>query len=221
MNKALFNMPVLTAAAFSIAATAVLVAMAFDDGPTLLLDEPWDAPDFEVTGYDGQVITKQNMLGEVWVCDFFLTRCGLICPALARTMAGVLNKTTNEAALAEVKFVSFSVDPEHDTLKTLNTYRERHYGIWSGGNEVLREQIKSRWTHARADDKQAFWQLVREGFRLSVGPSINDETTPIAHSSRLVLIDKQGRIRGYYEGMNQEHVPALIADIRRLVNEPN
>lgn len=221
MKKALINLPVLTAAAFSIAATAVLVVMAFDEGPTLLLEEPWAAPDFEVTGYDGEVITKQSMLGEVWVCDFFLTRCGLVCPMLARTMAGVLNETMDEAGLSEVRFVSFSVDPEHDTLKTLNTYREQYYDIWSGGDDALREQIKSRWTHARAEDKLAFWQLVRDGFKLSVGPSVNDESTPIAHSSRLVLIDKRGRIRGYYEGMNETEVPALIADIRRLVNEPD
>lgn len=219
MNKALFNLPVLTTAAFSLAATIVIVALIFADKPTLLLDEPMDVPAFEVTTHDGQVITKDSMLGKVWVCDFFLTRCGLVCPTLAMTMAGVLTETTHDDALAEVQFVSFSVDPEHDTLEVLKTYRDMNRGIWDKGSDSLSEQIEQRWKHARAENQNTFWSLVREGFKLGVGPSNGDPSTPVAHSSQLVLIDRKGRIRGYYEGMNDTEIPALLADIRRLVKE--
>lgn len=219
MNKALFNLPVLTAAAFSLAATVVIVALIFADKPTLLLDEPMDVPAFEATTHEGNVITKDDMLGKVWVCDFFLTRCGMVCPKLARTMAGVLSETTRDGALADVQFISFSVDPEHDTLEKLQVYRDMNRGIWDKGSDSLHQEIQARWKHARAEDQDAFWSLVRDGFKLFVGPSKNDPTTPVAHSSRLVLIDRKGKIRGYYEGLNETEIPALLADIRRLVEE--
>jgi protein SCO1/2 len=221
MTKALFNLPVLTTAAFSLAATVVIVAIVFfkPEPPTLLLDEPWDAPAFEVVDQDGNTVTREDMLGKVWVCDFFLTRCGLICPTLAKTMAGLVAETTGDAELADVEFVSFSVDPEHDTVEQLKIYRNQYAGIWSNGQETLQAQLDQRWKHTRSDDKEAFWTLVRDDFKLYVGPSENDPTTPVAHSGKLVLIDRKGQIRGYYEGTTKTEIPALIADTRRVVNE--
>lgn len=222
MNKALFNLPVLTAAGFSLAATVVIVTMVFADkhaGPTLLLDEPWAAPDFQVTGHDGKAYTRQDMLGKVWVCDFFLSRCNGICPILGRTMADLADDLSKDPALDDVKLISFSVDPEHDTVDQLNLYRKINMGVWDRGNEVRRTEINRRWIHTRAEEQEPFWELVRDGFKLYVGPSEGDPTTPVAHSGRLVLIDKRGQIRGYYDGLTDAEMPALLADIRRLVAE--
>lgn len=222
MNKALFNLPVLTAAAFSLAATVVIVALVFADkpqGPTLMLDEPMPVPAFEVTSHDGEVITRQRMLGKVWVCDFFLTRCNGICPTLGRTMADLADELSRDPALDDVKLVSFSVDPEHDTVDQLKQYRKINMGVWDRGSQARQDEINRRWVHARAQAQEPFWELVREGFKLYVGPSENDPTTPVAHSGRLVLIDQRGQIRGYYDGLSQADMPALLADIRRLVDE--
>lgn len=221
MNKALFNLPVLTAAAFSLAATAVIVAMVFfeKEGPTLLLDEPWAVPAFEVTGHDGEEITNESMLGKVWVCDFFLTRCNGICPILGRTMADLADDMSQDAALNEVELVSFSVDPEHDTLDKLARYRKINMGVWDRGSEVRRDEINRRWVHARAEANEPFWAIVRSGFKMQVGPVANNPTTPIMHGSKLVLVDSQGQIRGYYDGLTDAEMPALLADIRRLLDK--
>lgn len=225
MNKALFNLPVLTAAAFSLAATAVIVAMVFaadpqspTQGPTLMLDEPMEAPDFEVTTHEGEVLTKESMRGKVWVCDFFLSRCNGICPILGRTMADLAQDLSKEPDFEDVLLISFSVDPEHDTVEHLQQYRKVNMGYWDRGDDDWENEINRRWKHVRAKEQESFWQLVREGFKLYVGPSENDPSTPIAHSGRLVLIDQQGRICGYYNGLTGEEMPALLADIRRLVN---
>lgn len=223
MTKALLNLPVLLAAVFSLAATVVISAWVFANdprdapGPTLMLDEPMAAPEFSVTDHAGEALTREDMLGRVWVCDFFLTRCGLVCPRLAMTVADVIGQIEGDASLDEVRFVSFSVDPEYDTVAQLRTYRGANLNAWSGGDEAHRAAIESRWRHARAEDQQAFWDLVSSGFKLYVGPSEGDPTTPIAHSSRLVLIDRRGNIRGYYDGLTEQDIPALLADIRRLV----
>ncbi|MGB0768635.1 MAG: SCO family protein [Phycisphaeraceae bacterium] len=222
MNKALFNLPVLTAAGFSLAATVVIVAMVFADKPeppTLMLDEPMPAPAFEVTAHTGEAMTRQSMLGKVWVCDFFLTRCNGICPVLGRTMADLANDLSQDEALSDVQLVSFSVDPEHDTVEQLNLYRKINMGVWDRGDEARRADLNERWLHTRAEAQEPFWQLVRDGFKLFVGPAENDPTTPVAHSGRLVLIDKRGQIRGYYDGLTDAEMPALLADIRRLVDE--
>lgn len=223
MNKALFNMPVLTTAAFSIAATVVIVSMVFaekDDGPTLLLDEPWAAPDFSVTDHNGNSITRESMLGKVWVCDFFLTRCNGVCPILGLKMAATAEQLAQDEAFADVKLVSFSVDPEHDTLEVLQDYREKNFHFWDKGEEALRAELEARWVHARAEDKEAFWETVREGFKLHVGPaSPDDQTTPIAHSRRFVLVGPKGNIRGMYDAYSDDELYTMMYDVRRLVGE--
>lgn len=223
MNKALFNLPVLTTAAFSLAATAVIVFMVFSgkpDGPTLMLDEPWAVPEFSVTDHQGQTITRSSMLGKVWVCDFFLTRCNGVCPVLGLKMAATADRLAKDDAFKDVKLVSFSVDPEHDTLEVLNDYRDKNLNFWDKGDDDLRAELNRRWVHARAQDKEAFWQTVRDGFRLGVGPANpEDKTTPISHSRRFVLVDAQGMIRGMYDAYSDEELVILIDDIRRLVNE--
>jgi protein SCO1/2 len=223
MNKALFNLPVLTTAAFSLAATVVLVSLVFagePEGSELMLDEPWSVPDFQVTGHNGESITRQSMLGRVWVCDFFLTRCNGVCPVLGLKMAATAERLAKDDVFDDVKLVSFSVDPEHDTLDILKAYRSKNFEFWDKGNENLRAELESRWVHARAEDKEAFWQTVRDGFRLGVGPANpEDKTTPISHSRRFVLVDKEGVIRGMYDAYADEELVIMVDDIRVLVNE--
>lgn len=224
MNKAIFNLPVLLCTALSLAATAVIGAWVFasPDRPTKLLDKPSPVPDFAVTDHNGQAIARQDMLGEVWACDFFLTRCTGVCPALGGRVAELIEALAADPQLNDVRVVSFSVDPEHDTAERLKAYRAGYMGAWSSGDATLKAEIERRWIHTRANDKDAFWKLVSEGFGLYVGESAGDDTTPVAHSSRIVLIDRQGRIRGYYRGLvegEEDDMPTLIADIRRLVNE--
>lgn len=221
MSKTLLSLPVWIAAVFSIAATVVLSAMVFGEKPEppTQLMEPMPAPDFTVTDHSGKTLTRDDMLGRVWVCDFFLTRCNLICPILGKTMADVAEQVSKDDKLADVRLVSFSVDPEHDTVEQLKQYRTINAGVWDRDIANRRAAIDKHWVHARAEEQDAFWQLVREGFKMDVGPSTNDPTTPIAHGSKLVLIDKQGNIRGYYDGLTDEQIPALLADIRRLVEE--
>lgn len=221
MNKALLNLPVLLCAVLSLAATVALSAWVFAEKhqpPSLLLDQPMPVPDFTVTDHRGNTLTRDDMLGKVWVCDFFLTRCNGVCPILGLTMADLAEDLSRDDAFKDVRLVSFSVDPEHDTVEKLQRYRTINSTVWAGDNKTRQAAIDKHWSHTRADDQQAFWRLVREGFKLHVGPSENDPSTPVAHSARLVLIDRSGRIRGYYDGMTDEDMPALIADIRRLVD---
>ena len=87
-------------------------------------------------------------------------------------------------------------------------------------DEELRAELDRRWVHARAQDKEAFWQTVRDGFRLGVGPANpEDKTTPVSHSRRFVLIDAEGAIHGMYDAYADEDLITMIDDVRRLVTE--
>lgn len=221
MQKALFNLPVLMAALFSLAATVALTTLVFaekPEPPTKLLDNR-PVPDFTVTTHQDETLTRDDMLGKVWICDFFFTTCNAICPRLSLTMAEVGDDLGQDPDLKDVTLVSFTVDPENDTPQRLRDYRAANQGGWSGRDDARWEQIDQRWLHVRADDKLAFWKIVEDGFGLLVGDS-DDPKTPIGHSGKLVLIDKQGRIRGYYDGLTDTDIPALLADVRRLVQEP-
>ncbi|MEM9416237.1 MAG: SCO family protein [Planctomycetota bacterium] len=222
MTKHLLNLPIVLAAVFCLAACAVITAVVFRPGPTLLLDgEPLPAPDFTVTDHTGESLTRADLLGEVWVCDFFLTRCTGVCPLLGQSMSDLALKLQNTRALREVQLISFSVDPEHDRPAVLADYRTGWKPTWSRGSDARWDAIDSRWRHVTAEDQQDFWHVVTGGFKLTVGPSADPEQegTPISHSEKLVLIDRAGNIRGYYDGLNPADMEALVADLKRVVAE--
>ena len=221
MTKHLLNLPVVLAAVFSLAACAVLTAVVYQPGPTKLLDEPIPAPDFTVTTHNGATLSRKDLLGEVWVCDFFLTRCKGICPMLGQCMADLAYAINQKRSLRGVRLVSFSVDPAHDTPAVMAAYRDDWRALWTHGEAPRAEALEQRWVHAAADDQDAFWKLVNEGFLLTVGANDNpdDPTTPISHSSKLVLVDRAGNIRGYYDGLVPEDMDTLLADLRRVAGE--
>lgn len=226
MTKHLLNLPVLLAAALCLAASAVITAAVFfpqaqPDGPTKLLDPPLPAPAFTVTDHAGHTVTQDDMLGEVWVCDFFLTRCTGVCPMLGQAMAHLASQLDQDPALHGVRLISFSVDPEHDRPGVMAEYRAKWLPVWAGADERKRAAVDRYWRHTTADDQDAFWSLVNRGFLLTVGPNTNpdDTSTPISHSSKLVLIDRAGQIRGYYDGLIPEEMDILVDDLKRVVAE--
>ena len=103
-----------------------------------------------------------------------------------------------------VRFVSITTDPQNDTPAVLQQYAAR-FGA------------DSRWVFLTGE-KSAIWQLSRDGFKLAVAESPG-EREPITHSTRLVLVDKNGMARGFYEGVGEEGPARIEADIRRLLAE--
>ncbi|MGB7948568.1 MAG: SCO family protein, partial [Candidatus Binatia bacterium] len=108
---------------------------------------------------------------------------------------------------AGLKLVSFSVDPEKDTPQVLSRYADR-YGADSG-----------RWLFLTGT-REDMGRIVQEGFRLSAVSVANEDSTEsvILHSPRFVLIDKQARIRGYYDSRDQQALQRLKNDVATLIN---
>lgn len=157
------------------------------------------APDFSFPTAAGPV-SKQSLLGSVWVADFFFTSCQGVCPVMTSNFADLQRVF---AGRDDVKLVSFSVDPIRDTPDVLRAYAER----WQA------KPGKWFFVTAKAEEIEA---LAKEGFKLGATLVPGD----ILHSDRFVLVDRSGRIRGYYKGTEAESISDLIADIRTLLSEP-
>jgi protein SCO1/2 len=157
-------------------------------------------PDFELTERGGDGVSLESLKGKVWVADFIFTHCAGPCPLLSSRMSS-LQKVVGD--LDGVRLVSFSVDPERDTPEVLAEYAQRYHAD------------AQRWLFLTGP-KETLYRLVGEGFRLAVADG-GPQTGLITHSTRFVLVDQQGRIRGYYDGAEPGTAEALLPDIRTLL----
>ena len=166
-----------------------------------------ELPSFTLTERSGRTVGSADLKGRPWIASFVFTRCTGVCPAVSGAMAAVQARI-RERGGSRARLVSFSVDPGHDTPEVLGGYA-RGFGADA-----------ERWWFLTGE-KEPLYRLIRDGFRLSVAELGPGETAPpdgdlITHSDRMVLIDGELRIRGYYHGREPEAVAKLIADLERI-----
>lgn len=154
-------------------------------------------PEFVATNYDGRTISKSEFLGKVWVVDFFFTSCGGPCPTMSSQLSVLQSKFADRD---DFVVVSFTVDPENDTPEVLKKYAAK-YGA-----------RPDKWYFLRMDKPQLLW-LSEKGFKVA------PPTEPGMHSTHFILVDRHGRIRGYYPGTDVENFPKLIAMVELLLQQ--
>ena len=160
-------------------------------------------PEFALVNRDGRPVHRADLAGRPWIADFIFTRCPASCPMMTARMARFDRELPRDAA---VRLVSFSVDPEHDTPAVLQRYAESF-------------KAPARWLFLTGDGRQIY-RLSREGFKLGVdaAPQTSGAETaePILHSTRFVLVDGEGRIRGYYDAFDAESMKGLTRDLQAI-----
>jgi protein SCO1/2 len=155
-------------------------------------------PPFALVERSGRTVTRDELAGRPWVAGFIFTRCGGICPMMTARMKEI------GAARPGLTLVSFSVDPGHDTPEVLRAY-------------AARNGIGERWL-LLTGEQERLHALARDGFHLAAAAVPAEERVqggdgPFLHSSRLVLVDAQARIRGYYDSGDSEALAALRRDL--------
>lgn len=162
-------------------------------------------PPFTLVERSGQPLARADLDGRPWVADFIFTRCSGICPVLSTRMVDLQRQA--RAAGLDARLVSFSVDPSHDTPEVLRDYAARFAAADDG------------WLFVTGG-RDALYELIGKGFRLSVAErdpaAADDGGELITHSDRLVLVDAEGQIRGYYHGTEADSVPAVLRDLATL-----
>ena len=157
-----------------------------------------DVPAFQFHDQDDKPMTLESLRGSPWVADFIFTRCPGSCPMMTGMMAAM-----QKSLPPQVKFVSFSVDPEHDTPAVLKGYAQTY------------SADESRWKFLTGDQDAIMAQA--RGMLLTALPATADQ--PIIHDGRFLLIDGQGRIRGAYHSNDARELAGLERDAKRLVAE--
>lgn len=161
--------------------------------------------EFQFDTHHGTQLSNSELKGKVWVAYFFFSTCAGICPTMNKNMMRVQTALKSNP---DFQILGFTVDPKVDTVTILNAY---------SGNFGVDPQT---W-HFLTGDKRKIYHLARESFKLGV-----DEIPPdpggardFIHSEKLVLVDRAGVIRGYYDGTNVEEVERLIKDASKLLKE--
>lgn len=166
-------------------------------------------PAFRLVERSGRAVSLEDLRGKVWIADFIFTRCRGPCPLMTARLAELAAALAGEA---DLRIVSISADPDFDRPELLARYAEEH-----GATDP-------RWLFLTAEEgrRDAVARLSR-GMLLAAEPRAGEtagETAgEILHSDRLVLVDRGGAIRGYYDPLDEESRARLLGDARRLLRE--
>ena len=154
----------------------------------------WQLPEFQLTAQSGQPFDSRSLQGSIWVADFIYTSCTGPCPRMSSQMRSVQSAAAN---MPDVKLVSFTVDPQHDTPPVLADYARRYHAA------------PGRWFFLTGD-RSALQSICRDGFKLG------DVDGSLVHSTRFVLVDRRSRVRGIYRTDEDDALSRLLHDIRML-----
>ena len=154
--------------------------------------------DFKLINQNGDTITQENYKDKIYVADFFFTTCQSICPVMTKNMAAIQKEILNDD---DIMLLSHTVTPEIDTVAQL-----KRYAIEKGVNDT-------KWNLVTGDKKQIY-DLARKSY-LAV-KSQGDDNYGMIHTENFLLIDKEKRVRGTYDGTKEEDIKKLLKDIKIL-----
>lgn len=154
---------------------------------------------FKMQNQEGRWVSPDQWKNKVVVVDFFFTHCPSICPKMTNNLKMVAAEYKDNP---NVLINSFSVDPERDSVATLHKYAEKYNIDPANWNLITGEKIE-------------IYRLARKSFSI-VATDGDGGPTDFIHSDKLVLLDKEGKIRGYYDGTSKTEVKQLINDIKKL-----
>jgi protein SCO1 len=162
---------------------------------------------FSFTNQDGKTITNEDIKNKIVIVEYFFTTCKGICPKMNENLHKVYEKFKGHK---DVMILSHTVDPVKDTVGALKAYALRH------------EANSSQWMFLTGDKKQLY-DMARYSYLISA----EDDTAGISidqdfiHDKHYILVDHYGRVRGFYDGLNENDIAKIIDDIRTLIEEKN
>jgi protein SCO1/2 len=140
---------------------------------------------FTLTERSGRTVSKSDLLGKIWIASFEFTRCTAGCPQVSETMQRL---QTELARFPDIRLVTFTVDPVHDRPEELREYAKHYHAD------------EQRWLFLTGEEK-IIYDLLEKSFHLPAQKNTSgDSGNAVAHSLKLVLVDRQGHIRGYFDG---------------------
>ena len=162
-------------------------------------------PSMNLTDQNLRKIDLADLENKVWIADFIFTRCAGPCPLMSSHMSLLQGEFQKQP---RVQLVSFTVDPEYDTPEVLLNYSERY------------EANPEKWLFLTGEKKDIF-ELSQKYFHLGASDipeeAKKDFNQHVLHSTKFVLVDGAGRIRGYYDSTLRDQLDQLIRDVNTLI----
>ena len=161
---------------------------------------------FQLTDQNNRSFGSKELKNKVYVAEYFFTTCGTICPIMNSQMQRIQKKYRGNS---NFEIVSITVDPEHDSAAVMLNYANGH-----GADN-------NQW-HFLTGKKEELYNLARKSFFLLKPAEVRnqgDVGSDFIHTNFFVLVDQRSRIRGYYDGTNQNQVTTLMEDIDILLKE--
>ena len=167
------------------------------------LDTLHSLANFELTNQNNQKITQENLRGKIHVACFFFTLCPSLCPKIMGNM-----KVVQDSFQHDKNFIiaSYSVMPDRDSVPMLRSYAAK--------NQI----INNKW-HLLTGDKKQIYQLARKSYFADENLGVQKGENDFLHTENFILVDKNLRIRGIYNGTLSLEIEQLIKDIRALEKE--
>lgn len=198
----------------NVPAAAVVIEPGDDVPPFVQLspDEApivWDAKhvgEFQLVDQWGDPVTRESLLGTPWVANFVFARCVTHCPMMSRKIM----ELNQELADVPVRFVTITVDPEHDTVPLMKEFSD----TWNA--------TKDRWLFCTGEPAQV-WNLIRKGFKVAAWENVGTKKLPgmeFAHTNQLVHVDKDGVIQGRYDSGAAFEVEVLKKVLKGQIQTP-
>lgn len=159
-------------------------------------------PNFSFVNQDSVVINNDSLKNSIYIADFFFTSCPSICPIMSKNMLSVYKKYKGNN---EVRFLSHTIDPKHDTIPVLKKYANK-LGVEG-----------TQWSFLLGN-RDTVYNIARHGY-MNYAQENADIPGGVEHSGYFILVDKDRRIRGAYDGTDKQQVENLSNDIDILLNE--
>ncbi len=156
---------------------------------------------FSMTNQYGKTVTEEDLKGHISVVNFFYATCPTICPAMNSQLKRVYQKYQGDNF---VKFYSFTVDPEHDSVAVLAEYAKA-FGVKD-----------DQWNFLTGNKARIYTLAIDHFVLYTYSRNVSRD---FVHSEQLVLIDPDLRVRGFYKGTEPEEVDKLMEDLQRLEKE--
>jgi protein SCO1/2 len=160
--------------------------------------------EFKLTNQNGDAVTEKNYDNKIYVTDFFFVTCPTICPKMTKQMQRVYEEFQDNQDLA---FLSHTVMPEADSVPVLEEYAKK-LGVEA-----------PKWNFVTGDKKQIY-NLARKTYFAAITEG-DGGPEDFVHTENFVLVDKDKRLRGFYDGTSKEDVDRLIRDVTTLFKEYN
>ena len=155
--------------------------------------------DFSLINQNGETVTQDDYSGKIYIADFFFTTCPTICPMMTKNMVNIQEHIRDDD---EVLLLSHSVTPQIDSVAQLKKY-------------ALEKGVDDAKWNLVTGDKKKIYELARKSY-LAVKEDGDGGLYDMIHTENFILVDKQRRIRGFYDGTNDKEVEKLLSDLKIL-----